>query len=51
MIDLNKIRDIFCLVDEFCIDSGKTIEPFILRKPFKLRPSTMSKSEIISICL
>ena len=50
MIDFNKICDIFCLVDEFCKDFDKTTRYFILGKPSK-RPSIMSKSEVISICL
>jgi hypothetical protein len=50
MIDFNKISDIFCLVDEFCKDFDKTTQPFILGRPSK-RPPTMSKSEIISICM
>lgn len=50
MIDFNKISDIFCLVDEFCKDFDKTTQPFLLGKPSK-RPATMSKSEVISICL
>lgn len=50
MIDFNKISDIFCLVDEFCKDFDKTTQSFILGKPSK-RPPTMSKSEIISICM
>lgn len=50
MIDYSKISDIFCLVDEFCKDFDKTTQPFLLGKASK-RPATMSKSEIISICL
>lgn len=50
MIDFNKISDIFCLVDGFCKDFDKTTRPFILGKPSK-RPATMSKSEVISICM
>ena len=50
MIDFNKISDIFCLVDEFCKDFDKTITPFTLGKPPKRR-ATMSKSEVISICM
>ena len=50
MIDYSKITDIFCLVDEFCKDFDYTTQRFILGKPSK-RPSTMSKSEVISICI
>jgi hypothetical protein len=50
MIDYSKISDIFCLVDEFCKDFDNITRPFLLGNPSK-RPSMMSKSEIISICL
>jgi len=50
MIDYDKITDIFCIVDEFCKDFDATTQPFLLGKPSK-RPPTMSKSEIISICM
>lgn len=50
MIDYTKISDIFCLIDEFYKDFDKTTRPFILGRPSK-RPVTMSKSEVISICL
>lgn len=50
MIDYDKITDIFCIVDEFCKDFDITTQPFLLGKPSK-RPPTMSKSEIISICM
>lgn len=50
MIDYDKITDIFCVVDEFCNDFDATTQPFLLGKPSK-RPPTMSKSEVISICM
>lgn len=50
MIDYTKISDIFCLVDEFCKDFDKTTRPFLLGKTSK-RPITMSKSEVIAICM
>ena len=50
MIDYDKITDIFCIVDEFCKDFDATTQPFLLGKPSK-RPPTMSKSEVISICM
>lgn len=50
MIDYSKISDIFCLVDEFCKDFEKTTRPFLIGSISK-RPPTMSKSEVISICL
>ena len=50
MIDFNKISDIFCLVDEFCKDFDATTQSFVLGKLSK-RPPTMSKSEVISICM
>ena len=50
MIDYNKITDIFCLVDEFCQQFDTTTKSFLLGKPSK-RPTCMSKSEVICICL
>ena len=50
MIDYTKISGIFCLVDEFCKDFDKTTRPFLLGKTSK-RPITMSKSEVIAICM
>ncbi|WP_313366093.1 IS982 family transposase [Sphingobacterium multivorum] len=50
MIDINKVNDIFCLVDEFCKDFDKSTSRFLLGRAAK-RPPVMSKSEVISICL
>nr|MBB6232232.1 hypothetical protein [Mucilaginibacter sp. FT3.2] len=50
MINLNKISDIFCLVDEFWKDFDETTKPFIPGRPSN-SPPIMSKSEVISICL
>jgi len=48
MIDIRKVSDIFCLVDEFCKDFRQTTSTFILGKQPK-RPPVMSESEIITI--
>ncbi|MBL1411590.1 IS982 family transposase [Sphingobacterium faecale] len=50
MIDLNKVNDIFCLVDEFCKDFDRSTSGFLLGRVSK-RPPVMSNSEVISICL
>jgi len=50
MIDIDKVSDIFCLMDEFCKDFRRTTSAFILGKQSK-RPSVMSESEVITICL
>jgi len=50
MIDINKVSDIFCTVDEFCKDFRHTTSPFILGKQPK-RPPVMSESEVITICI
>lgn len=50
MIDINKVNDIFCLVDEFCKDFDRSTSGFLLGRASK-RPPVMSKSEVISICL
>jgi len=50
MIDIGKVSDIFCLVDEFCKDFRRTTSTFILGKQPK-RPPVMSESEVITICL
>uniref|UniRef100_UPI0037449D62 IS982 family transposase n=1 Tax=Sphingobacterium faecale TaxID=2803775 RepID=UPI0037449D62 len=49
-MDLNKVNDIFCLVDEFCKDFDRSTSGFLLGRVSK-RPPVMSNSEVISICL
>ena len=50
MITYDKVSDIFCLVDEFCKDFGKTTKNFIIGNASG-RPAKMSDSEVISILL
>ncbi len=50
MINFDKITDIFCTVDEFCIHFEKFTEPFLLANPPKRKPK-MSNSEIITIMI
>lgn len=50
MIDIDKVNDIFCLVDEFCKDFDRSTSGFLLGRASK-RPPVMSKSEVVSICL
>jgi len=42
MIDIDKVSDIFCLVDEFCKDFRQTTSAFILGKQPK-RPLVVRK--------
>lgn len=48
MITIDKITDIFCIVDEFCQNFEQTTKSFLLGNPSK-RPPIMSKSEVITI--
>lgn len=48
MINFDKITDIFCIVDEFCIEFEKFTQPFLLGNPPKKKPK-MSNSEIMTI--
>ncbi|MCK5639136.1 MAG: IS982 family transposase [Flavobacteriaceae bacterium] len=50
MIIYSKITEIFCFVDEFCKEYDKIVENHLLGNPSK-RPSTMSKSEVITIMI
>lgn len=50
MIAFDKITDIFCTVDEFCIGFKQTTRSFLLGRPSK-RPPVMSKSAVISSLL
>ncbi len=50
MIIYSKITEIFCLVDEFCKEYDQIVENHLLGNPSK-RPSTMSKSEVITIMI
>lgn len=48
MISYSKVTDIFCLIDEFCKEYDQVVDKALLGNPAK-RPTTMSKSEIITI--
>jgi len=50
MIIYSKITEIFCLVDEFCKEYDQIVENHLLGNPSK-RPSTMAKSEVITIMI
>lgn len=50
MINFDKITDIFCTVDEFCVEFEKFIQPFLIGNPPKKKPK-MSNSEIITIMI
>lgn len=50
MIIYSKITEIFCLVDEFCKEYDEIVENHLLGNPSK-RPSTMTKSEVITIMI
>ena len=50
MINLDKVTDIFCLVDEFYVKFENYTQQFIIGNPSK-RPSIMSKSEVITITI
>ncbi len=48
MIDQSKITDIFCLIDEFCLEYSEIVDAQLLGNKAK-RPSKMSMSEVITI--
>lgn len=50
MIIYSKITEIFCIVDEFCKEFDQLVDKHLLGNPSK-RPSTMSKSEVITITI
>tara|TARA_B110000014_G_C19998894_1_gene517580 strand:- start:63 stop:956 length:894 start_codon:yes stop_codon:yes gene_type:complete len=50
MIIENKITEIFCVVDEFCLEYDKSVKHFLIGNTSK-RPPKMSKSEIITITI
>ena len=50
MITIDKITEIFCLVDEFCQEFDLSTKPFLLGNPSK-RPPKMSTSEVITISM
>lgn len=50
MINFDKITDIFCTVDEFCIEFEKFTQPFSIGNPPKKKPK-MSNAEIITIMI
>ena len=50
MIIYSKVTEIFCLVDEFCKEYDQIVDKHLLGNPSK-RPSMMSKSEVIALCI
>lgn len=50
MINFDKITDIFCIVDEFCLEFQKFTQPFIIGNPPKKKPK-MSNAEVITIMI
>ena len=50
MINLSKVTEIFCLVDEFCKEYDQVVQKYLLANPSK-RPSIMSKTEVITIMI
>jgi len=50
MIIYSKVTEIFCIVDEFCKEYDKIVNQSLLGNPSK-RPSIMSKSEVITLCI
>lgn len=48
MINLDKVTEIFCLVDEFCNNFENYTKNFIIGNPSS-RPPIMSKSDVITI--
>lgn len=50
MINFDKITDIFCIVDEFCVEFAKFTQAFFLGNPPKKKPK-MSHSEIMTIII
>ncbi len=50
MIIYSKVTEIFCLVDEFCKEYDEIVNQSLLGNPSK-RPSIMSKSEVITLCI
>ena len=50
MINLNKVTDIFCIVDEFCEKFDNYTQQFSIGNASK-RPPIMSKSEVITITI
>jgi len=50
MVIYSKITEIFCIVDEFCKEYDKVVDASLLGNPSK-RPSIMSKSEVITLCI
>lgn len=50
MIIYSKVTEIFCLVDEFCKEYDQIVDKHLLGNPSK-RPSIMSKSEVITLCI
>ena len=50
MIIYSKVTEIFCVVDEFCKEYDIIVDKSLLGNPSK-RPSIMSKSEVITVCI
>lgn len=50
MINFDKITDIFCTVDEFCLEFQKFAQPFMIGNPPKKKPK-MSSAEVITIMI
>ncbi len=50
MINFDKITDIFCTVDDFCLEFQKFTQPFLLGNPPKKKPK-MSNAEVITIMI
>jgi hypothetical protein len=50
MIIYTKVTEIFCLVDEFCKEYDNIVDKSLQGNSSK-RPSIMSKSEVITLCI
>ena len=50
MIIYTKVTEVFCLVDEFRKEYDEIVNQSLLGNPSK-RPSIMSKSEVITLCI
>lgn len=48
MINFDKVTDIFCIIDEFCISFKQQTSGFIFGKPSK-RPQVINDSEVMAI--
>lgn len=50
MINFDKVTDIFCTVDEFCLEFQKFTQPFVIGNPPKKKPK-MSNAEVVTIMI